>query len=103
MHVQTSPSRSFLEPRRRHSLAFDRRYAVFESKPLESLIPETLEEMATDVEFQQVQRKIREVGQKELTREERKARQRSLDALGVPNFAVTLKVSPTLPMSLRLR
>ena len=77
---------------------FDRHYAVSQGKSLESLIPETLEEMASDVEFQEIQRKVREVGQKELTREERKARQRSLDALGVPNFAVTLKVTPTLPM-----
>lgn len=48
--------------------------------------------MATDVEFQEVQRKLKAVGQKALTREEKRQRQRSLDSLGVPDFAKTLKV-----------
>lgn len=71
-------------------------------KGLTSLIPETLEEMETDVEFQKVQKKLLEVGQKELTREERRQRQRSLDALGVANFASTLKVLKSLFLDLNL-
>jgi len=58
-----------------------------------SLIPETLEEMEHDEELKEVERKLKEVGQKQLTREERRQRQRSLDILGVPNFGVTLKVA----------
>jgi len=82
---------------RRHQRSITpRRFCVVAIKAetpngLASLIPETLEEMESDAEFQEVQRKVREVGQKQLTREERRERQRSLDSLGVPDFAVTLK------------
>ena len=75
-------------PQRRH------RCNSAQEDALGSLVPETLEDMKTDVEFQQVQKKLQRVGQRQLTREERMARQRSLDALGVCNFASTLKARP---------
>jgi len=58
-----------------------------------SLIPETSEEMEHDEELKEVERKLKEVGQKQLTREERRQHQRSLDNLDVPNFGVTLKLA----------
>eukprot|EP01026_Neomeris_dumetosa_P010256 TRINITY_DN1380_c0_g2_i1.p1 TRINITY_DN1380_c0_g2~~TRINITY_DN1380_c0_g2_i1.p1 ORF type:complete len:411 (-),score=41.54 TRINITY_DN1380_c0_g2_i1:338-1570(-) len=51
-----------------------------------SLIPETLEQMKIDVDFQKTQKKLEELGQIALTREERIKRQRSLQNAGLPNF-----------------
>lgn len=56
-----------------------------------SLIPQTLEEMETDVEFQAAARNLREVGQEALTGVERRQRQRALHNLGLPNFADFVK------------
>eukprot|EP00803_Ostreobium_quekettii_P011393 evm.model.scf_1211.2 EVM.evm.TU.scf_1211.2 scf_1211:34247-37994(-) len=58
-----------------------------------SLIPETLEEMAQDVEFQRTAERLRREGQAALTREEKVRRQRSLDNLGVPSFYKMVKDS----------
>ena len=57
-----------------------------------SLIPETLEEMATDTDFQQTAERLRRLGQAAMTREEKQKRQRSLDKIGVPSFASMVKV-----------
>lgn len=51
-----------------------------------SLIPETLKQMENDEDFQITAKQLKEMGQKKLTREERKRRQRALDKLGVPDF-----------------
>lgn len=52
-----------------------------------SLIPQTLQEMAADKEFQVTAEQLRKLGQKKLTAEERKKRQRALDQYNVPSFA----------------
>jgi hypothetical protein len=57
-----------------------------------SLVPETLETMEQDTELQQVLARLQEVGQVEMTREERRQRQRSLQRLGVPSFSEKLRV-----------
>lgn len=59
---------------------------------MESLIPQTLEEMDADVEFQQHLQSLAARGQAALTREERLKRQRSLDSLGVPSFYAVAQV-----------
>lgn len=51
-----------------------------------SLIPETLLGMKVDSEFQLSAQKLKEMGQKRLTLEERKSRRRALEGLGVPSF-----------------
>lgn len=57
-----------------------------EARAFGSLVAETLEEMATDVEFQTAQQRLSELGQRALTKEERARRRRALDGLGVPSF-----------------
>ena len=57
-----------------------------------SLIPETLEDMQQDAEFQQTAERLSRLGQGAITREERRQRQRSLDKMGVPGFNTKLKV-----------
>lgn len=57
-----------------------------------SLIPETLEEMASDKDFQQTAERLRRHGQAAITREEKQKRQRSLDQIGVPSFGSMVKV-----------
>ena len=57
-----------------------------------SLIPETLEEMSTDADFQQTAARLQRLGQAAMTREENQKRQRSLDKLGVPAFGSMVKV-----------
>ena len=57
-----------------------------------SLIPETLEDMQQDAEFQQTAERLARLGQGAITREERRQRQRSLDKMGVPGFGTKLKV-----------
>lgn len=51
-----------------------------------SLIPQTLQEMEKDKEFQITKANLQNLGQAQLTREERKRRQRALDHLQVPAF-----------------
>ena len=51
-----------------------------------SLVPETLRDMMADEQFQATQKALKAKGQLALTKEERKQRQRALDALGVPAF-----------------
>ncbi len=58
-----------------------------------SLIPQTLEEMEADADSVAVRELIKRRGQAALTREERRRRQRSLDAIGVPSFQAVLAVS----------
>lgn len=56
------------------------------ASPIGSLIPETLKEMDADEEFKLTASRLKEMGQKRLTLEERKVRRRALDELGVPDF-----------------
>jgi radical SAM/Cys-rich protein len=56
-----------------------------------SLIPQTMEEIATDTEHMQTMHALNTVGQKRLTLDQRKKKRRALDALGVPDFASFLK------------
>ena len=58
-----------------------------------SLIPETLEGMASDAEFQQTAARLQKLGQAAITREEKRKRQRSLDKIGVPSFGAMVKVT----------
>jgi hypothetical protein len=51
-----------------------------------SLIPESLKHIEEDEEHKETTRKLREMGQENLTAEERKKRRRALDSLGIPNF-----------------
>ncbi|XP_060065095.1 uncharacterized protein LOC132545423 [Ylistrum balloti] len=51
-----------------------------------SLIPETLKQMELDEDFKLTADKLKRLGQKQLTREERKQRQRALNMLGAPDF-----------------
>jgi len=55
-------------------------------KPKGSLIPETLKDMLSDKDFIAAQKALKAKGQQQLTKEERKQRQRALDTLGVPPF-----------------
>ena len=57
-----------------------------------SLIPQTLDEMATDLEYQDIQRSIKSRGQTALTREEKRQRQRSLEALDASSFYTLCQV-----------
>jgi hypothetical protein len=57
-----------------------------------SLIPETLKALAADKEAQAVLAALQAKGQAQLTREEAKARKRSLKGLGLPGFTEKLKV-----------
>lgn len=59
-----------------------------------SLIPQTLEEMASDTEQQKLQQLLNIKGQAALTREERRKRQRSLDAIDAPSFYALCEVQP---------
>ncbi|EFN56641.1 hypothetical protein CHLNCDRAFT_57533 [Chlorella variabilis] len=63
-----------------------------------SLIPETLEELDSDEELQQLHARIQQEGQAALTREEQQRRQRSLDRLGVAPFGQVLKASGVSPL-----
>ena len=57
-----------------------------------SLVPDTLRELSSDPELQELSQRVRERGQKELSREEKRKRQRSLDELGAPPFQSVLQV-----------
>jgi len=54
--------------------------------PSSSLIPEVIEQMETDTEFQELAKKISKIGVDGMTKEERAERRRALRDLGVPNF-----------------
>ena len=58
----------------------------YESVTAGSLIPESLKHVEEDEEHKETARKLREMGQENLTAEERKKRRRALDSLGIPNF-----------------
>ena len=51
-----------------------------------SLVADTLLEMESDVEFQELTKKIAKIGVDGMTKEERTIRRRALDEIGVPNF-----------------
>ena len=51
-----------------------------------SLVADTLLEMESDVEFQELTKKIAKIGVDGMTKEERSKRRRALDEIGVPNF-----------------
>ncbi|CAM9664522.1 unnamed protein product [Pylaiella littoralis] len=51
-----------------------------------SLIPETLQEMEKDEEFQLTAAKLKKMGQRKLTMEEKKMRRRALKDRGLPSF-----------------
>lgn len=51
-----------------------------------SLVADTLLEMESDVEFQELSKKIAKIGVDGMTKEERAKRRRALNELGVPNF-----------------
>ena len=57
-----------------------------------SLIPETLQDMESDVDFQQTAARLQQLGQAAMTRDEKQKRQRSLDKIGVPSFGSMVKV-----------
>ena len=65
---------------------------------LESLVPWSLEALREDEAAQALMSDLAERGQAELTREERKARQRSLDSLNVPPFQKLLADAGVTPL-----
>lgn len=67
------------------------RGAVLDSERT-SLVAETLEEMASDEDSRKLAQQLQARGQAALTREERRARQRSLESLGAPSFPSLLEV-----------
>lgn len=56
-----------------------------------SLVEETLAHMQVDEEFQLSAKRLKEFGQKHLTKQEHQERRRALDAIGVPSFDEFLK------------
>jgi len=57
----------------------------------QSLIDQTLEEIATNLEFQETTRRYKELGLEGMSREEKMHRRRALDSLGIPSFDNFLK------------
>jgi len=57
----------------------------------QSLIDQTMEEIATNLEFQETERRFKELGQAGMSREEKLNRRRALDSLGIPSFNNFLK------------
>lgn len=64
-------------------------------KPATSLIPETLKEMESNQDFQLTAAQLKKLGQEQLTREERKKRQRALHNLQVPHFRTFISKNST--------
>ena len=62
-------------------------------------MPQSLRELQEDERAQALMMDLAEKGQAELTREERKARQRSLDSLNVPPFQKLLADSGVTPLN----
>jgi len=56
-----------------------------------SLIDQTLEEIASNLEFQETSRRFKELGLEGMSREEKAQRRRALDSLGIPSFNNFLK------------
>ena len=67
--------------RRRDSFCTTNR-TTSSSSSSSSLVPQTLEDMRTDPEFEETRQKLAKFGQKELTREEAKQRRRALERFG---------------------
>mmetsp|Transcript_4535 Transcript_4535/g.6068 ORF Transcript_4535/g.6068 Transcript_4535/m.6068 type:complete len:468 (-) Transcript_4535:81-1484(-) len=63
-----------------------RRKLLKENQVAGSLISETLSQMEMDPDFQLTAKRLKEMGQEKLTREERKRRNRALDGIGVKSF-----------------
>ncbi|PIK51720.1 hypothetical protein BSL78_11393 [Apostichopus japonicus] len=62
---------------------------------LTSLIPETLRDMEVNEDFQVTAAQLKKLGQKQLTKDERRKRQRALHNLQVPDFRSFLMKNPT--------
>jgi len=60
-----------------------------------SLVPQVLDEMAIDKDFQITAAALKKHGQKALTREEKKRRRRALNGLGIPGFDDIVKQNGT--------
>lgn len=60
-----------------------------------SLIPETLKEMEGNEDFQITAAQLKKLGQKQLTKEERRKRQRALHSLQIPDFRSFLTKNST--------
>lgn len=60
-----------------------------------SLIPETLKEMEGNEDFQITAAQLKKLGQKQLTKEERRKRQRTLHSLQIPDFRSFLTKNST--------
>ncbi|CAM9244914.1 unnamed protein product [Discosporangium mesarthrocarpum] len=56
-----------------------------------SLVPDTLKEMSEDKQFQLTAEKLKQMGQRKMTLEERKVRRRALTDLGLPSFQEHIK------------
>jgi hypothetical protein len=82
-----SPLLSLLHPCRRLRSA-----ATDAASSSSSLIPDTLQLMESDTEFQATLAAVKSKGQAQLTREEARARKRSLQHLNLPSFADKLQV-----------
>ena len=62
-----------------------------------SLIPETIEQMQNDVDFQETQERMARLSQKEVTAREAKKREAVLHDLGVPPWLSVMKVRHPMP------
>jgi len=56
-----------------------------------SLIEQTMEEISSNLEFQETTRRFKELGLEGMSREEKAQRRRALDSLGIPSFNEFLK------------
>ncbi|KAF6264814.1 Fe-S oxidoreductase, partial [Scenedesmus sp. NREL 46B-D3] len=74
------------------------RAAAPQQEQRSSLIPETLQELAADADLQATLAAVAAKGQQQLTREEAKARKRSLQGLGLPSFQQKLQGSGFEPL-----
>ena len=69
-----------------------------ESPKFESLIPQTLEELESDEELQELHEKILQVGQAALSKEEDEMRKKSLSKLGLPGFKAMCESQNVSPL-----
>jgi len=81
----------------KHTIKLSDKQKKWRRKDLDgkSLIASTLSEMETDVSFQETLQKVKEVGKKKMTLEEKKIRRRCLDDLGVVGFREFLDANTT--------
>ena len=56
-----------------------------------SIVDQTMQELEEDEEFQATNKKLKDIGQEGMTKEERTKRRRALDNLGVPSFSKFLR------------